>query len=158
MNTMVAIATGKALAKRFPLLEKDLELGKPWAQRLFRCLSFTRRMKTTGKVKIPVGVHKEAEVKFLHQIVNNVEKHQIPPSLTINLDQTPSKYVQLSSTTMDQKGESNVLTVGISDKRSITATFSITLNNKFLLMQLIYHGKTSQILPKISERLFFRRQ
>ena len=46
-------------------------------------------MKTTGKVKIPVGAQKEKELKFLHQIVNNVEKHQIPPSLTINFDQTP---------------------------------------------------------------------
>ena len=95
-------------------------------------------MKTTGKVKIPVGAQKEAELKFLHRIVKNVEKRQIPPSLTINFDQTPSNYVQVSSTTMDQKGESNVPIAGISDKRSITATFSITLGNKFLPMQLIY--------------------
>ena len=94
-------------------------------------------MKTTGKVKNPVGTQKEAELKFLHQIDNNVEKHQIPPSLTINLDQTLSKNVEVLSMTMDQKGESNVPIAGISDKRNITATFSITLNNKFLLMQLI---------------------
>ena len=102
---MVAIATAKGLTKRYPLLEKDhLELGKSWAQSLFRCLGFVRRMKTTGKVKIQVGAQKEAELKFLHQIAYNAEKHQIPPSLTINFDQTPSKYVQVSSTTMDQKG------------------------------------------------------
>ena len=95
-------------------------------------------MKTTGKVKIPVGTQKEAELKFLHQIINNVEKHQIPPYLTINFDQTPPKYVQVSSTTMEQKGESNVPISDISDKRSTTATFSITLDNKFLPMQLIY--------------------
>ena len=35
---------------------------------------------------------------------------------------------------MDQKRESNVSIAGISDKRSITATFSITLGNKFLTM------------------------
>ena len=105
-------------------------------------------MRTTGKVKIPVEAQKEAELKFLHQIVNNVEKHQIPPSLTINFDQAPSKYVQVSSTTMNQKGESNVPVAGISDKRRITATFSITLDNKFLPMQLIYQGKTGQSLPK----------
>ena len=61
-------------------------------------------MKTTGKVKIPVGAQKEAELKFLHQIVNNVKKHQISPPFTISFDQTPSKYVQVSSTTMGQKG------------------------------------------------------
>ena len=138
VNTMVAIVTPKALTKRYPLLKKDhLELGKSWMQSLFRRLGFVRRMKTTGKVKIPVGTQKEAELKFLHQIVNNVEKHQIPPSLTINFEQTLSKNVEVLSMTMDQKRESNVPIAGISDKRSITATLSITLNNKLLLMQLI---------------------
>ena len=132
VNTMVAITTAKALTK------DHLELGKSWAQSLFHRLGFICRMKTTGKVKIPVGVQKEAELRFLHRIVKNVEKRPIPPSLTINFDQTPSNYVQVSSTTMDQKGESNVPIAGISDKRSITATFSITLGNKFLPMQLIY--------------------
>ena len=106
VNTTVAIATAKALTKRYPLLEKDhLELGKPWAQSLFRRLGFVRRMKTTGKVHIPVGAQKEAELKFLHQIVNNVEKYQIPPSLIINFDQTPSKYVQVSSISLFHTGQ-----------------------------------------------------
>ena len=51
--------------------------------------------------------------------------------------------------TMDKKGTSNVPIEGIDDKRSITATFSITFDNKFLPMQLIYKGKTSQSLPKV---------
>ena len=90
MNIMVAKVTTKAQTKRYPLSEKDhLELGKSWAQRFLRRLGFACRMNTSGKVKISVGVQKEAELKFLHQIVNNVEKHQIPPSLTINFDQTP---------------------------------------------------------------------
>ena len=33
---------------------------------------------------------------------------------------------------------------GWSDKRSMTVTFTITLNGKFLPMQLIYGGKTNQ--------------
>ena len=150
VNTMIALATAEALTKRYSLLEKDhIELGKSWAQSLFCRSGFVRRMKTTGKVCIPFGAQKEAELKFLHQIVNNVEKHQIPPNLIINFDQTPSKYVQASSTTMDKKGGSNVPIEGISDKRSITATFSVTLDNKFLPMQLIYKGKTGQSLPKV---------
>ena len=50
---------------------------------------------------------------------------------------------------MAKKGEANVLVAGVDDKRTITATFSITLDNKFLPMQLIYKGKTSQSLPKV---------
>ena len=50
---------------------------------------------------------------------------------------------------MEKKGTKNVPISGIDDKRSITATFSITMENKFFPMQLIYKGKTSQSLPKI---------
>ena len=144
VNTMVAIVTTKALTKRYPLLEKDhLELEKYWAQ------SLLHRTKTTAKVKIPVGAKKKPELKFLHQITNNVVKHQLPASLIINFHQTPSKCVQVLSTIMDQKGESSVPIADISDKRNVTATFSITLDKKFLPMQLIYQVKTSQSLPKV---------
>ena len=40
---------------------------------------------------MPIGVQKEAELKFIQEIENQVEKYQIPPSLVINFDQTPSK-------------------------------------------------------------------
>ena len=72
VNSLVAIATAKALLKRYPRLEKDLKVGRSWAQSLFRRMVFVRRMKTTGKVHIPVGAQREAELKFLHQIVNQV--------------------------------------------------------------------------------------
>ena len=151
VNTTVAIATARALVKRYPLLEKDIiVIGKPWAQSIFRRMGFVRRRKTTGKVSIPTGAQKEAELKFLHQIVSHVENNQIPPSLIINFDQTPSKYVQVSSMTMERKGPTNVPVSGVDDKRSITAPFSITLDKQFLPMQLIYKGKTNQSLPKVN--------
>ena len=110
---------------------------------------FVLLRKTAAKVLISEGALKEAELKFHHQIVNYVEKYQIPPSLIINFDQTPLKYAQISSKRMEKEGTKNVPIFGIDDKRSITATFSITMENKFLPMQLIYKGKTSQSLPKI---------
>ena len=65
VNTTVATATAKALTERYPLLEKGhLELGRSWAQSLFCRLGFVRRMKTTGKVRIPVGAQREAELKI----------------------------------------------------------------------------------------------
>ena len=147
---MVEIAAAKALLKRYPRLEKEnLKIERFWAQSLFRRMGFVCRIKTTGKVYIPVGAQKEAELKFLHKIVNQVEKYQIPPSLIINFDQTPSRYVQVSSMTMVNRGETNVPNAGANNKRSITATCSITFDNKFLPMQLIYKGKTNHILPKV---------
>ena len=59
------------------------------------------------------------------------------------------EWVQISSNTMETKGARNVPISGMDDKRSITATFSITAENKFLPIELIYKGKTSQSLPKI---------
>ena len=39
--------------------------------------------------------------------------------------------------------------VGSGDKRSITATFVISLDGTFLPMQLIYDGKTQRSVPKV---------
>ena len=128
VNTQIGLTTAKALVKRYPLLKKEnLVLGAPWAKSLFRRMSFVLHQKTTAKVLIPEGALKEVEFKFHHQTVNYVEKYQIPPSLIIKFDQTPSKYAQISSNTMEKKGAKNVPISGIDDKRSITATFSITM-------------------------------
>ena len=94
VNSLVGIATAKALPKRNPRQEKEnLKIERSWAQSLFRHMGFVRRIKTSGKVHIRVGAQKEAGLKFLHQIVNQVEKYQIPSSFIINFDQTPAKFV-----------------------------------------------------------------
>ena len=72
----------------------------------------------------------------------------IPPSLIINIDQTPSKYVSSSRTTMAKKNSKQVAVAGSADKRAITATFAVSLDGKFLPIQLIYGGKTKQSLPR----------
>ena len=89
-------------------------------------MGFVRRAATTGKVEIPVGAKKEAELTFLHEIVNNVEKFQIPSSLVLNLDQTNSKCVSIGKTTMAKKGSNSVPISGLSNKNSMTPTFIIT--------------------------------
>ena len=104
VNTQTALATAKALVKKL-LENKNLVLGTPWEKSLFRRMGFLLRQKTTTKVLIPEGALKEAELKFHHQIVNYVVKCQIPPSLIINFDQTPLKYFQISSNTMEKKGQ-----------------------------------------------------
>ena len=104
VNTQTALATAKALVKKL-LENKNLVLGAPWEKSLFRRMGFLLRQKTTTKVLIPEGALKEAELKFHHQIVNYMVKCQIPPSLIINFDQTPLKYVQISSNTMEKKGQ-----------------------------------------------------
>ena len=86
---------------------------------------------------------------FLHDVVRKIEDNNIPASLVLNLDQTPSKYIQSSRYTMEKEGTKSIPIFGSSDKRSITATFVITLHGSFLPMQLIYGGKTSKSLPSV---------
>ena len=100
-------------------------------------MGFKRRMRTTGKVEIPEGTKKEAELLFLHNIVSAVEKYQIPRSLMMNLDQTPLKYVPAMNHTMAKRNPTSVAIAGSTDKRSITGTFTVTLDGRFLPMQLI---------------------
>ena len=119
-----------------------------WEQSLFRRMGFKKRMRTTGKVEIPEGARKEAELLYLHNIVTIVEKYEIPHSLIMNLDQTPLKYIPAMNHTMAKQNSKSVSIAGSSDKRSITGTFTITLNGHFLPMQLIYGEKTKQSLPR----------
>ena len=91
----VAISAPKALIARNPqynLSHIDLD-SSHWPQSLFQRMGFKKRMRTTGKVEIPEGARKEAELLYLHNIVTIVEKYEIPHSLIMNLDQTLLKYI-----------------------------------------------------------------
>ena len=119
--------------------------GVHWVQSFFRWLGWKWRAKTTGRPEIPEGVKKEAEFLFLYEIVSIIEEYGIPYDLVLNLDQTP-KYIQGSRYTMTEKGTKSVL-VASSDRRTITATFTVTLSGTFLGMQLIV-GKLNEVFPK----------
>ena len=72
-----------------------------------------------------------------------------PKSMVLNLDQTLVKYVPYSETTLTKQNTSSVSVIGVSDKPMITATFTITLDWKFLPMQLIYGGNTRKNIPTV---------
>ena len=84
------------------------------------------------------------------KIPSHVANYQIPPIFVNNFDQKSSRYVQVSSVTMEKKRTTNVPISAVNDKRSTTATFSIRLNKQFLPMQLIYKGKTNQSFLKVN--------
>ena len=151
VNTVVAIATAKALIERSKdehLKLIDLE-SCYWAESLFRRMGFVKRASTTSRPEIPYGSRKEAELIFHHDIAYKVEKFQIPELLIININQTPSKFAPASSRTMAKKNSKHVSIASSSYKKAITATFGITFSNAFLPMQLIYAGKTAAGFPKV---------
>ena len=93
---------------------------------------------------------KELEKSYLHGIVKKIEDNDIAPSLVLYLDQTPPKYIPLLNKTMALKGLKTVPIKGSTEKRMITATFTITLDGHFLPLQLIHGGKTSKSLPTVN--------
>lgn len=48
---------------------------------------------------------------------------------------------------MSAKNSKSVPITGLTEKRNITLTFTLSLSGKFLSMQIIYSGKTKASLP-----------
>ena len=138
ISRSIATSTAKVLIFRKPGYVGQIDLESSyWAQSLFRRMGFVCRRGTTAKLEIPHGAFKEAQLLFTHDIMSKVDKYNIPDSLIIKIDQTPTRYVPVNRSTLAKKNSKAVATKGSSGKRSIAATFSITFSGKFLAMQLI---------------------
>ena len=139
----IASTTANVLLSRSEDLSlKNIKTTPMWGRSILQRLGFLRRVATTGKVEVTEGARKEAGLQHHFQIVNITEKHNIPKSLVLNSDQTPSKYVTVGRTTMAPKNSTRVGLAGSTDKRSITLTLTVALNGKILPFQIIYGGKT----------------
>ena len=66
-------------------------------------MGFVKRACITARPEVPEGAGKEAELIFHHEITSLVERYSIPPTLVINIDQTPVKYAPVLSRTMTTK-------------------------------------------------------
>ena len=71
------------------------------------------------------------------------------------VDQTTLSYVSPGKYTPSSSGTKNVPIKGVNDKRQITGALAVTLDGKFLPMQLIYQGKSRRCLPKLDFPDFF---
>ena len=135
------VSAAKVLLQKYPNIVGKIDLeSSSWAKSLFICMGYVQRRNTSSKVEIPEKARKEIEYQFHYDIVSKGEKYNIP--------QTPSYLVPCKKFTMAEKGSNNVTIHGCNDKRTITATFVITISGEFLPMQLIYGGKTLQSLPR----------
>ena len=151
INTNISIATANGFLKHSNDESMNhVSLGSPWAPSLFRCKEFARRFATTGKVEIPEGVKREAELLYVNNILNLIETHNIPKSMVLNHYQTPLRYVLSGNTTLAPKSSSTVPIKGVSHKRMIAGTFTISLDVQYLPIQLIYAGKTHRSIPKVN--------
>ena len=145
-----------------------LQLQKGWLEAIHRCIKgiiplshvagyslyidavtfLGGRAGTTTRSPVPRGMYEECKLSFLTDIDKCINKHNIPPELVLNADQTPSSYVSVGRMTMAEKNSKSVPIKGLTDKRNITLTFVISLAGEFLPMQVIYQGKTKASLPR----------
>ena len=110
VNTVVAIATAKVLIAQSDQQHlKVLDLDSlSWAKRLFQRMVLLVSQ-NYFKAEIPERAKSEAALIPHHQIVDLVEKHHIPSSMVINIDQTPSKYAPVSNQTLPKKKDQIML-------------------------------------------------
>ena len=123
-----------------------IELNRFWARSLLRRTNFVQRKVSTAKSKHTVANLAALKRSFLSDFHTTVTMEEIPAELIFNWDQTGIKLVPCSSWTMEQRGSKRVEMVGANNKRQITAIFCGTIFGDFLPIQLIYKGKTDQLV------------
>ena len=151
VNGSVISAAAKGLIRSNPSLHQRYNSFEPtrgWIQSIYRRCNFSRRAGTTTRPPVPRGMYEECKRSFLTDIDKCINKHNIPPELVLDADQTPSSYVSVGRMTMAEKNSKSVPIKGLTDKRNITLTFAISLAGEFLPMQVIYQGKTKASLPR----------
>ena len=76
-----------------------------------------------------------------------IRAHQIPKDL-ISVELGSVRCTTHAVIQLDHGGQGSRRVVGgLNDKRQITATLTVTLSGEFLLLQLLYTGKTSRCHP-----------
>ena len=158
---LIIIAKGMIRANNPNFLKEyggDLVLTDKLAKGVLEKLTWSKRKGNTGKV-VP-SLQFLADEKFIFQgnISALVSEHDIPPSLIINIEQTPLSYVNTRKYTFSFKGAKNIPIKGVDDKCQITATFAVSCTGVSLSIQIIYARKTKLSLPKYSFSLPGRHQ
>ena len=139
-----------ALIKSNPAMThlNNFDMPRSWVHSIYKRMGYTVRAGTTSRPPVPYGLYTETRYTFWSGIVEPVEQYSIPFELILNADQTPSSYASVGKMTMTKLGEKSVPIKGLTDKRNITLTFTVTFTGHFLPMQIIYGGKTDRSQPR----------
>ena len=138
-HQLITVATGVVRANNPNLLKEygsDLVLTDKWTRGVLEKLTSSKRKGITGKEDSSPQFLTEEKFTFQRNIAL-VSEHDIPPSLIINIDQTPLPYVNTGKYTFSFKGAKNIPIKGVDDKRQIIATFDVSCTGEFLPIQLI---------------------
>jgi hypothetical protein len=109
-------------------------------------LGWSERYSTHAAQKLPDNVEQILLNSFIQQS-SIIRDHAIPAALRVNTDQTQTHYQMGDKRTWNKKGEKQVSTMGMDEKRAFTLIPSISASRKLLPMQTIFHGCTSASCP-----------
>jgi hypothetical protein len=105
-------------------------------------LGWSERCSTRAAQKLPDNVEQVLSDSFLRQS-SIIRDYAIPAALRVNTDQTQTNYQMGGKRTWNKKGEKQVSTMGMDEKRAFTLVPSISASGELLPMQTIFHGRTS---------------
>ena len=154
INTAIVMATAEGIVQSEDsnLLAKNggtIVLSKHWARSIMERMNFVKR-RGNSKSKVTFTNFEELREQFLFDIKTIIEFEEIPDDLILNWDHTGVNYIPVSSWTMAREGSKKVEITGINDKSQITVVLSVTKAGHYLPPQVIYAGKTSRCLPKVT--------
>ena len=142
VTTTITMSTGRAIANQHDpqlLVENDgpLWLNTTWAKSLLHRMSYVKRKGCSAK-KLQVHDFEGVKQQYLIDIRAVFTLEEIPKDLILHWDHTGLKFLPMSSWSMKEKGRKHVEIVVLDDKCQITTVACGTLNEHFLLRQLIY--------------------
>ena len=124
VSRSIAITTAKALIKRNPRFNLDHSVfGNSWAKSIFSEWVTLDEQKLLLKYRFPKPFKKKQSLSS-NKIAKIVQARQIPNCMILNLDQTPSKFVPSSNTTLAPRGTISIPVTGPSDKNHYSNVYN----------------------------------
>ncbi|KAJ7106625.1 hypothetical protein C8R44DRAFT_638038 [Mycena epipterygia] len=103
-------------------------------------MGWSARVATRAAQKVSPNHEEVLTAAFLREAMM-IRNHGIPAELRVNTDQTQIIYQQGTKETWNKKGEKQVATVGLEEKRAFTLVPSISASGDMLPFQAVFLGK-----------------
>ena len=119
-----------------------------WAVRFYKRHNIVSRVATTKMRELPADFEEKKE-KYLKIAAELIYRHNVPPELVINGDETAVQLVSRANRTRSLRGAKRVRMLGMGDdKAQITTTIFVTECGDVLPFQMIFEGTTARAHPK----------
>ena len=119
-----------------------------WAVRFYKRHNIVSRVATTKMRELPADFEEKKE-KYLKIAAELIYRHNVPPELVINGDETAVQLVSRANRTRNLRGAKRVRMLGMGeDKAQITTTIFVTECGDVLPFQMIFEGTTARAHPK----------